>query len=171
MSALNTDLTKQQRGFTLIELMIVVAIVGILAAIAIPAYKDFTVRARVAEMLAQVSACKNKLEDFYQGNSNSWTNSSGVLVHTLPICEQSAALGNVTKYLTGMTVSAGPAIIATASGAMGDSDANGGVITMTPRNSTGGALVPPASIGSWVCGSAVEGTTLAARFRPGSCQG
>ena len=53
-----------QQGFTLIELMIVVAIVGILAAIALPAYQDYTIRARVSEALATAGACKTQVQEF-----------------------------------------------------------------------------------------------------------
>jgi type IV pilus assembly protein PilA len=56
---------RMQKGFTLIELMIVVAIVGILAAIAIPAYKDYTVRAKVSECAATLSACKASVTEYY----------------------------------------------------------------------------------------------------------
>ncbi|MEW7975534.1 MAG: prepilin-type N-terminal cleavage/methylation domain-containing protein [Candidatus Thiodiazotropha endolucinida] len=56
---------RKQSGFTLIELMIVVAIVGILAAIAIPAYKDYTVRAKVSECAAAISACKASVTEYY----------------------------------------------------------------------------------------------------------
>ncbi|MEJ2611900.1 MAG: prepilin-type N-terminal cleavage/methylation domain-containing protein [Candidatus Thiodiazotropha sp.] len=56
---------KMQKGFTLIELMIVVAIVGILAAIAVPAYKDYTIRAKVSECAAALSACKASVTEYY----------------------------------------------------------------------------------------------------------
>jgi type IV pilus assembly protein PilA len=56
---------KMQKGFTLIELMIVVAIVGILAAIAVPAYKDYTIRAKVSECAASLSACKASVTEYY----------------------------------------------------------------------------------------------------------
>ncbi len=60
-----TSMKTRQQGFTLIELMIVVAIVGILAAIAIPAYKDYTVRAKVSECAATLGACKTSVTEFY----------------------------------------------------------------------------------------------------------
>jgi type IV pilus assembly protein PilA len=55
-----------QKGFTLIELMIVVAIIGILAAIAIPAYQDYTVRSRVTELINAAGVCKTSVAEYYQ---------------------------------------------------------------------------------------------------------
>jgi type IV pilus assembly protein PilA len=59
---------RMQQGFTLIELMIVVAIIGILAAIALPAYKDYTVRAKMTEVVLAASSAKTGASEFYQGN-------------------------------------------------------------------------------------------------------
>src|SRR3954469_485783 len=59
---------KAQAGFTLIELMIVVAIIGILAAVALPAYQDYTARAKITEVNLQVGACKNAVAEYLQAN-------------------------------------------------------------------------------------------------------
>ncbi len=59
-------MSKMQKGFTLIELMIVVAIIGILAAIALPAYQDYTKRAKMSEAILAASACRTTITEVYQ---------------------------------------------------------------------------------------------------------
>ncbi len=65
---------KVQKGFTLIELMIVVAIIGILAAIAIPAYQDYTIRAKVTELINAAGVCKTTVAEYYQAKGAMPTN-------------------------------------------------------------------------------------------------
>ncbi len=62
------NIQKKQQGFTLIELMIVIAIVGILAAIALPAYQDYTVRAKMSEALANLAEAKTSISEYYAAN-------------------------------------------------------------------------------------------------------
>ncbi len=84
-------MNKMQKGFTLIELMIVVAIIGILAAIALPAYQDYTKRAKMSELILAASACRTTITEVYQSASSGAfpaANSFG--------CESS---GSASKYV------------------------------------------------------------------------
>ena len=91
-----------QKGFTLIELMIVIAIIGILAAIALPMYQDYTVRAKVTEGLAVMSPCKLAVAEFFSANSSFPTGvgSAG--------CDTGA-----TKYVSGVAVTGSTNVSAT----------------------------------------------------------
>lgn len=138
-----------QKGFTLIELMIVVAIIGILAAVALPAYQDYTVKAKVSELMLAASSARTCITEAYQGAGGGATIPSGVAAD----CAIS-----VTGKVTGATVATGGVVTVTGSNAATSVGANV-TVTLTPTvQSSAGTL-------TWVC----SGTP--AKYVPGSCRG
>jgi type IV pilus assembly protein PilA len=142
-----TNMKKSvQKGFTLIELMIVVAIIGILAAIALPAYSDYTNRAKISELIVAGSACKNSVSEFFQ--------TQGVLPTTLT---EAGCASNATKYAGALTYTA-------ASGAI--------TVASAVANVTGNYVLEPTAapvVGTpidWKC----TGSTLAKKYLPANCR-
>jgi type IV pilus assembly protein PilA len=124
-----------QKGFTLIELMIVVAIIGILAAVALPAYQDYTIRAKVSELLLAASTARTSIAEKFQTDPAS-SSSAGVGV-TIP----------VVGKLSGATVDAGGTI--TVTGSTASSSVGAGVtVTMTPTFSTATGTITWSCVGS-----------------------
>ncbi|HEY2418981.1 MAG TPA: pilin [Steroidobacteraceae bacterium] len=165
-----------QKGFTLIELMIVIAIIGILAAIAIPAYQNYTIRAQVTEGLNLADGWKTSVSEFYAQNGTfpaSVTNTAASASNTVMY-----ALGASTgKYVSGITVVKGAITVTYSNTApyVANKAIAGQTLALTPYLSANNDIV-------WVCGlatapstatldpSAAVGTTnVLTQYLPGAC--
>ena len=154
---------RLQQGFTLIELMIVVAIIGILAAVALPAYQDYTVRAKMSEVILALSACRTSITEVYQSGGTNTPAANGWG------CEQS----NSSKYVNAINTSADGVVSATIQGISSAVDTKHVTLSPLANSSTTATWAANSGAGlfGWRCGSSTDGTNVSAKYLPGSCRG
>ena len=154
---------KQQSGFTLIELMIVVAIIGTLAAVALPAYQDYTVRAKVSEGAIAASAIKVGVTEMFADSGM-----AGVAAYSLEVAADQANL--VTDKITAIAVAGGTGVITVTLGAIPQLGAGTDQLMYAPF--IGGAALADGQAGSivWRCTAADSGTNITTDYLPAECR-
>jgi type IV pilus assembly protein PilA len=146
------NMKKVQQGFTLIELMIVVAIIGILAAVAIPAYQDYIARAQVSEGVSLASSGKTPLAEFFADKSR-WPTAAG------------SVMGTVSgKYVSLVSISSTGGSNLVIQSLFKATNVSGGIVSKTLAITTadGGK--------KWTCSAGAGASAIDVKYLPGACK-
>jgi type IV pilus assembly protein PilA len=159
----NSSMQTSENGFTLIELMIVVAIIGILAAVALPAYQNYAARAKIAEALLAGSVCRTSIAEVVQSES------------TLPAggqwgCETRASATAASRYVARIQTNAQGAMRIEIQGISALVDGQGIVFRPWPDISRSATIVGGDSVAMWDCGPDPNNVVDISAYVPASCR-
>ena len=155
---------KGQSGFTIIEIMIVVVIIGILAIVAVRAANGYAVRAKVSEAVLALSGCRTVVGEVFM--------SADALPD--PGDPWGCEAANSSKYVDTITVTTdpvNPGIILASVRGVGDLRADFHQISLAPLDATGARMTDVGRVARWRCGAAVDGTDISLDLLPGTCRG
>jgi type IV pilus assembly protein PilA len=147
-----------QHGFTLVELMIIVAIIGILAAVALPAYQDYTIRSKMSEVMLAAAACRTSISEIYQGGG------------TAPGAGNWGCEGNSSKYVSQIATDANGLVTVTARNIAASVDGrNIELAPLVDGVAANASTMMGRAINGWRCGpTASNGVAL--QHLPASCR-
>jgi len=154
--------TNNQAGFTIVELMIVIMVIGVLAAIVLPSIRSNAVRARMSEALLALSPCKNAVTELYNsGGDPPGAGNWGCEITT-----------GASQYVDSVSTSDEGIVKASLRG-FNDLRIDFHDLTLAPIDNTGALITPGGLIRSWRCGSPTDwtGTTVPSQYLPGNCRG